>query len=213
MARVHAIDVLLERGQVRRIVLSIQRGPDPLHHLPAEVLEDTLEPPVGLPAERVVHADGGHAAQTHLPVGVVAERMRRLAAAEGRADDPAHRSALRDVVRRHHGVDGRDPVLLQVGGDGVAGGGEQPAGDRVHLLLLHEKPHLGQGAARLRIGILHAHLHLAARDLVPDLLPEKGEAVGHVLARLRERARKWPEIPDPDGPMLRRTAQRGQAGQ
>src|SRR3989441_4441566 len=77
VARVHAVDVSLQRGQVRRIILDVQRRPDSLNHLPAELLEDALEPPVGLPAERVVHADGRHAAQAQPLGGIISEGMRR----------------------------------------------------------------------------------------------------------------------------------------
>ena len=212
MTGVHPVHVLLQRGQIRRVVLGGQGRPDSLHDLPAQVLEHALEPRVGLPAERVIHADGGHAAQVELLVGIVPERKGELTARRGRPQDPPARLALGDVVGRHHRIDGRDLVLLEVGGDGIAGGGEQPARDRVHLLLLDQSADLGDGARRLRIGVLHEHLDLAARHLVANLLPEEVEAVRHVLARLGEVAREGSEESDADGP-AGRAGEQGPAGQ
>ena len=128
--------------------------------------------------------------------------MGELASRGGRPHHPAHRLALGDVIRRHHRIDSGNLVLLQVGRDGVAGGGEEPARHRVHLLLLDEAAHLGQRARRLRIGILHDHLDIAARHLVTDFLPEEGKAVRHVLAGLREVAGERPEVADPDGALV-----------
>ena len=207
VAGVDAVDVLLQGRQVGRVVLDGQRGPDALHHLAAQLLEHALEAGGGLPAERVVHADGRHPPQLELLVRVVAERMGRLAPRGRGAHDPADRLALRDVVGRGDRIDGRDLVLLDVGRDRVAGGGEQPARHGVDLLLLDQAPHLGQRAGRLRVRVLHDDLHLAARDLVADLLPEEVEAVGHVLAGLREVAGERSEVADAD-----RVGRAGRAG-
>src|SRR3989441_4892974 len=45
VARVHALDVSPQRGRVPRTILDVQRRPDSLTHLPADLLEDPLEPP------------------------------------------------------------------------------------------------------------------------------------------------------------------------
>src|SRR5262249_31381501 len=79
---VAAADALPERGEVGRVVLHIGRGPVALPALPPETPEHFREPAVRLPAEGVVHADGGDAPQVELLVGVVAERMSGLAARE-----------------------------------------------------------------------------------------------------------------------------------
>ena len=124
--------------------------------------------------------------------------MGHLAARGRGAHDPAHRLALRDVVGRGDRVDRRDLVLLDVGHERVAGGGQEPARDGVHLLLLDQAPHLGEGAGGLGVGVLDDDLHLAARDLVAHLFPEEVEAVGHVLAGLGEVAGERTEVADLD---------------
>ncbi len=188
------------------MVGGVQRNPDLLNHLSAGLLERALEPAYAFPTEGVILTHCDHFAVAQLLVGVLTKGVVGLAARPDHADDVGAPLALREVVGRHDGEKERHFVLVCVAPDGVALERQQIANHKVHLVVLDNLAHLGDGVLGFRFGVLHEELHLHAAQLSAGLLQIQLEALYHLLGAFRDKACKRYRQTDPK--FLRRRGSR-----
>ena len=209
----HAVDVA-DLGDEGRVVGRHQRRPQLLDDLAAGVLEHALERRHLLVAEGEVVGDGGDALELQLLGRVVAHHVAALPRGRRGPDDERVGLALRHVLGGGE-ADQRRGVVAHVVGDGEQLEGGERAEDDVDLVALDHLLRLGLGAGRVAAGVGDQQLHLAAGQRVVLLLQERGDALLHLDAALRQRPGLDREQADLERRALRmhgRHLQRGGAG-
>ena len=174
------------------------RGPHLLRDPAAGLLERPLEPADRFPAEGVVKRNRSDGPVAECAVGVLTERMIRLAAGVSGTHDPLAALPLRQIVGGHHRVHHRNPHRVDVRRQRVAGRRQQRAGHQVHLVALDQLPGLRQPDRRDRFGVFDDELNLASAGAIADLVEQQEEPVQNVAPALRVRTRHRYEEADLD---------------
>ena len=189
------------------------RRPHFLDDAAALGLEGALKTANRFPAERIVESDRGDRAVAKRPIGVLAERVVRLAAGPAGADDPLAAATLGEVVRRHHRVHRRNLLRIDVRGERVPARREQRPRQQMHAIRFHQLPRLRQRHRWNSLVVFDDELNLAATDAVADLVQQEQEAIEDVAAVLRERARQRHDEADLDRSCRCLTAQEDGCGE
>src|SRR2546425_4262488 len=184
----YRVGVFLDLGEIRRVVLDVQRHPELLDDLAAVVLERLVEPADRLPAEGVVETHGHDLLVAEDLRRVLAERVHVAAGREPGADEPLGPLALREIVGRVDRVHRGNFLRFDIGHQRVGDVRQDHAGDHVDAIVLDELPELDEGGRRVALVVLQDDLDLASGHLPAALLPVELAAAVHILAGGRDRA-------------------------
>ncbi len=185
------IDLIrLELTDVGREIGGAERRKHLLDHLPSG-LRERLDERLGLlPARGEIRRDGDGLLVPELRGDVVAEHQRLLRVVVADAEDVRALLRQRHVVRARGRDHQRDTFLMDVVAHGVGLVAADDPDDGMDPVQLHQLSDLGQRHVRLRLSVLHLHLHRASGKPAPDLVEVEEDPLAVVLTVDRERPRE-----------------------